>query len=523
VSSSAASDQAVDLRLVRLALRRHRRLIVAVTVLGAALGAGIAALTPPGYASTSVVLISPSPLDLQSGVLEKETYAELAQSKPVLLGALERAGSSQPLSQLESATRVSTSTPQLVEITVADADPSAAAVMSAAVAETFVQYVRDVTSSAVEQADADVQAQITELSDRAAQVDDELVRLRERIARAPTTPRAQRNADVVAALVAQRADLAVEISRLNNLRQQRAQEAGPGAIPIRVLQAGADATQPSPLVHAIQFAVGGGLLAAAASLMWAMRRTRVDQLIRSRQSLARALGAPVVGELTARPQRTPEGWRDLLAHYEPPSADVWAVRLLLRSLTMNAQPGGAAGRTGPPCVVVTAMASDRRGLSLGPVIAVAAASMGVRTTMAGVGDPGEAVDLWAGMALLRHGGHRRANLSVANPDDRDESDLHIALVVVHPDLPRFDDVPPPTAHVLAFSAGAAGVEDVARIALAADTAGQPITGAVLTESSDVGHQPIAAPAAHDVSRSSPSEASDRSAVPAGSPVPGSAR
>jgi hypothetical protein len=203
--------------------------------------------------------------------------------------------------------------------------------------------------------------------------------------------------------------------------------------------------------------------------------------------LTRTIGSSVAASLRSRPQRTPEGWRDLLNTYEPPPADVWAVRLLLRALDLNADADATVDspkhrRTMVPRLVVTSLAGDRKGQSLGMVVATAAASLGVRTAVASAGDPDDAVDIWAGLALLRHDGSSRKRLLFSlQPGGQDDCDVQIMLMSVDPRGPRFDDLPDADGHLLALSAGVATLEEVARLSLAAHTAGHAITGALLAD------------------------------------------
>jgi hypothetical protein len=131
---------------------------------------------------------------------------------------------------------------------------------------------------------------------------------------------------------------------------------------------------------------------------------------------------------------------------------------------------------------MVALRSDARGQSIAIVAAAAAASLGVRTTVVGVGDPQGAAALWAGLGQARRDGPPRANLVVArDPFETPPCQLQVFLVVVDPQAPTFADVPPADAYVLCLAAGVATVGDLSRLLLAVDAVDADISGVLLAD------------------------------------------
>lgn len=480
-------EQAVDLQLLRSALHRHRWMLVVVAAIGALFGLAWATLTPPAYSSMSVVLVATPPASSVQGlVLDPDTYAEIVRSSPVVDQAI--ADETSPLSptELQRAISVSTPTDALVEIVVASVDPTEAAALSTAVSESFVEYVEQIMRPATEQANDEIQAQISELKVQANQVDEEVARIRERQPAAGESL-SDRDAQLLASLTVERADLAVRISDLQEQLDKGSQSSSGSYVTARLLHGGDEPSRPSPILRWLVGVAVGALVGLVAGVVVAVRRVRLDARIRSIQFLSRTLGSSVAATLRSRSQRTPEGWRDLLNAYEPPAGDVWAVRLLLRSLNLHTGPDTPGGspkhrRTSVPCLVVTSLSADRKGQSLGLVVAAAASSLGVRTAVAAAGDPDDAVDIWAGLALLRHGGDLRDNLVVtAEPAGVEGCDLQIVLSSVDPRRPRFGELPNADGHLIAVSAGVTDVEELSRVSLAAFTSGHAITGALVAD------------------------------------------
>lgn len=488
MADSQGQGQAIDLRLVVTAMRRHRRLVIFGTVLGAVVGIGFATLTPLPYTSSSLVLIgSPGPDGAQLA-LDDASYATIATSPTVLTQAIEDQGSQMSVDELGSSVTVSSPSGSLVQIDVSDPDPAAATELSAGVALSFVEYIKRLGTPVTGQAEADLEAQIADLEQQADDVDQQLAAARARQeTQDAETPEGVADAQVVAALTAERSDLAVRLTALQEqLRSVTSSTSLQLGVDARVLELGEPPVRPSAVVRALLASGLGALLGFAVMLVIALRRSVGDRTLHSPREVSRAVGAPVVAGLVARPQQTPEDWRALLGSYEPDPVDVWAVRLILRWLERGRSEAesprerGVSGRRPPMSVVLIALTDDHRAASLGPVMAAAAASLGLRTTLTGLGEAPEANSLWAGLALARRHGVARDSLEVTRaPTDVADCDVKVLLTVVDPQSADFSDVPRADRYLLCLGSGVATVEDLSRIALAADLTDIAISGVVL--------------------------------------------
>jgi hypothetical protein len=154
----------------------------------------------------------------------------------------------------------------------------------------------------------------------------------------------------------------------------------------------------------------------------------------------------------------------------------------LHTGTDSPEDGPKHRRSTVPRLVVTSLAGDQKGQSLGLVVAAAAASLGVRTAVCTAGDPDDAIGIWAGLASLRHGGALRGNLVLpTQPGNQHDIDVQILLVSVDRGRPRFDGLPIADRHLLALAAGVASVEELSRVSLAAFTAGHSITAVLVAD------------------------------------------
>lgn len=486
MSEDLIREQAIDLRLLVTAARRRRGLLLSGLLLGASVGVVIGTLPPSPYISTSAVLLaSSSPSSSQPVVLDPATFAEVAQSDPVVRRAVEATESNEGVRTLREAMTVSTPSASLVEITVADADPGIAVALATATASSFAGYIEEITSAPNTSNDGGLDAEISALRTQAERVDDELDRIRER--QGSSAGAASSDAQLVGTLTAQRADLALKISELQQQRREAAAAEPTPTVSARVLHDGDEPVRSSPLNRALLTTLLGGLVGVCAATGIAIRLARLDTKTRSPEVVAGSVGAPIVAELASRASRTAKGWQELLDSYDPPPADLWAVRLWLRTMNLASEAHipieghGKHRRFLGPSVTLTALQSDRKGQSLALVIPVAAATLGVRTTIIPRDETGEAVDLWAGMALARRGDGMRPRLTVAASTEAAGGDLVARIAVTRVDETDYDKYPATDAHLLCLSAGVASVDELSRLALAAYTSGRPITGVVLAD------------------------------------------
>src|SRR5206468_3499786 len=113
-----------------------------------------------------------------------------------------------------------------------------------------------------------------------------------------------------------------------------------------------------------------------------LRRHR-DPRVRAFDDLADAIGSSLLGVVRGHPQRSVAGWLTLFETYEPPAAEAWAFRQVLRALLgpldmRDAERPtvrqGASRLPHPRTLNVIVVTGDQRAVAVGPQLAVFAAS-----------------------------------------------------------------------------------------------------------------------------------------------------
>jgi len=144
------SDEALDLRRSVQLVRRHKLLVGITAVLGLLAGGAYAALHPPLLTSTALVLIPQSGQAAQSGAAAAAnggpdpytiTQEVIAQSNPVLLGALPDARPAMSISELHRDIAVGSATPYIISISAKAKVAADAAATADAVAKSYIRYV----------------------------------------------------------------------------------------------------------------------------------------------------------------------------------------------------------------------------------------------------------------------------------------------------------------------------------------------------------------------------------------------
>jgi len=144
------SQQALDLRRSVRIVRRHKFLVGTTIALGLLAGGAYAALNPPLLTSTALVLIPQSGQAAQTGAAAAAnggpdpytvTQEVIAQSTPVLSGALPNARPAMSISELRSDVSVGSATPYIISISAKAKVAADAAATADAVAQSYIRYV----------------------------------------------------------------------------------------------------------------------------------------------------------------------------------------------------------------------------------------------------------------------------------------------------------------------------------------------------------------------------------------------
>ncbi len=479
------SEQIVDLRSTWAILRRHGRVLVVAAAVGALAGGAVAYFLPGDYSSTSVVLFPPSPPD--SAAHDIETQVQIALSDVVLGQAAESVRPRLSAETVAERVEILTPTTDVLRITAKGVSPAQAEALAGAIASADVSYLRDAANELSQYQRAALADRAATLKQSLAGVTSELKKTSDRLrTERPKSAAAKADAAALAALTAQQADIVLQLDQIKNetIASSQPQSGQPGG--------GASVIQPaSPAVRmpvVARVALYAGLGAAVALLVTGIvvaLRGRRESTLRSRDEFADAIGVPVVASLHSRAPRSVSGWTSLLQSYAPDSVEIWALRQLLRLVTPGApgsMPGVSENAPGPTTVVVMTMSDDLPALAVGPQFASFAASTGAAIQLVRAQQPHESTNaLAAACSRLKKDAQPRPGLSVGSSVDvRYTGDLIVRLAVLSRQRPDIHlDGADDAVILLAVTPGAATADDLARVAIAADDAGHPITGIVV--------------------------------------------
>ena len=479
------AEQPLDFQLVRSAVRRRRGLVLAAALIGAGLGMGSVVLSPPMYASSSLVLLPIKAADPDQMAELVKTEIRIAMSDSVLAPAAESLRPRMSVEALARQVEVTAVTPLVLEIRGRDEQPARAEDISRAVADSEVGYAARSSSSLSNARRALLTAREKELTAALAQVAEQIrattVRLRDE---GPQSPQGKADATALARLTAEQGRLTLQRDEVQDDIGGVVQSSDGAS----VIQEPSPAERAGLVTRYLGAMVTGVLLAVLVLAGVITVLTRRDPRLYFRDDIADAVGIPVIASVRTRMTRSVADWISLLRDYSPRTVDAWAWRRALQQLVLVETPSQAAKRRGrgkmdhPRSIVVITMSADPRGLTTGPQLAAYAASAGVRTRLVVLQRHETARTLWAAFAGLEQGQAVRPGLCVDTPhDDGPQADLTVALAVLDRDEPKLLEVPAGSVVVLALSAGSATAEQLARLAVAVDEAGERMHGVIVAD------------------------------------------
>lgn len=475
-------DQMTDLRSTVGTLRRRRLVLAAAALVGMAAGITYVTVTPPPLTSTTLVLL-PTPALAESSSSDIDTQVRIALSVTILEQAGQAVEPHLSARSVEKIVKVSAPTNQIVQIDATSTNGHEAETVSQALADSYVGYVsntaREVTAAAL--ADLKVRKDALQAQFDKLQAETAAAVKRQRAAD-PNSPDATQEAQLLARLRAEQADLSLQLDKVLD----KIATGSPGSSAsagTSVIQHATEAAGPSTLMRLVIWAPFGAvlftLLAAAALLAAALR----DQRLRLRDEIADAVGSPVLAGVRSRPQRSVAGWSTLLETYEATPVESWAFRRVLRGVPSTDSKGGTrpTGRFDHPgALTVVSVSGDGRGLAIGPQLAAFTSSLGIATRLVGAVGHERAAALWAACSAEQRGA-LRPYLYVGDLPDGVEIDLTIMLVVLDRGQPKLSDTPAEAAVLLAVGAGTATEQELARVAVAMDDAGNRIDGIAVAD------------------------------------------
>jgi capsular polysaccharide biosynthesis protein len=488
---AALVTEAVDVRRSLRVLRRRARWLVAALIVGGALGAAYAVTSPPAYGSTALVLLPPSAVS-SNGTPSRQisTEVRIAKSQTVLAAAGRTL--TPRLSARELAEHISVSGPtnDIVQVHASAADSQLVRRLADAVANSYIAYSAGALKGQSSALLAQLRTRAGALSGQIRSLQQEIDTTTRRIASAGASS-AQGIADssLLGTLRAEQANTSVQFDQVNaSIRQLTA--AAPSsavgatstavsAIP-QLLQASDGPTRSSPVVWIAEMAMAGAFGATLLACIVLVGLERRDRRPRTRDEIAAAVGAPVLGSLAVGRCRTVTDWTDLLTRYRQTPTEEWSLRKALRQVS-----AGGDGRTERgAAVLVLSITDDETALALAGHLAVGSAKSGANTALVAWNEAGAAAALTAACHRLS-GEMARERLRVeAIPDDdssleRDE--FVVFAAAIDPSESSLIELPPAPTVVLSLSSGRATVDELAQVAVMADNIGRPINGILVAD------------------------------------------
>jgi capsular polysaccharide biosynthesis protein len=129
------SEQALDLRRSVQIVRRHKFTVGIAAALGLAAGVAFAVLRPPMLTSQAQVILPPAAARYIG------TQAVIAESDPVLLGAMHQLHPPLPLTTLDHRVQAKSLTPRIITINAQGTSAAQAVAIANAVANSYVSYI----------------------------------------------------------------------------------------------------------------------------------------------------------------------------------------------------------------------------------------------------------------------------------------------------------------------------------------------------------------------------------------------
>ena len=472
-------------------LRRRVRLLATAAVLGAALGGVFAAIRPPTLTSSTLILL-PSPIESQMyGESDIATQTKIVLSTTVLGVAAASVDPSLTTGTVEGHLDVTAETTQLLQITASSTSQGRAQALSQAVADAYLSYVNGNAQVSGDTALASLRSREDALQKQLAALTQEInLSTTRQQAVPPLSTEAKQEAQVIAQLQAERADLVIQLDRVKESLATSPTGFNSGALIVQ--QASPELAPPLGSRLTLWAPLGAGLFLATAGTI-AMVVDRRLRRLRLRDEMAVAVGSPVLGSVRTRQRRSTVEWTTLLASYSAGPAEDWAWRRALSKLNGSvAHPGGL---THPPSIVLICLAGDTHGIALAPQLGAYAAERGTTTRLTIASGQPAVIPLWTVLSSEDRGALRTGLLLGPQRPDDPEPDLSLSMVLVDRTKPQLNDLPESEATVLMVSSGVATEEDMVRLNLALDAAGRRFDGVIVAnpDSSDqtTGQRPVA--------------------------------
>jgi len=268
-----------------------------------------------------------------------------------------------------------------------------------------------------------------------------------------------------------------------------------GLVSAHVLDAAGSASGTAAVKQSIVYGVLGAILGALIGIILALVISRRDRRLRECDEIAGSIGIPVLAAFPADHPRDPAGWTKLLEDYKPGDLDAWRLRNALRQLGMVGFDANGNNDSGSSSLAIVSLSSDPGAMSVGPQLAVFAASLGISTTLV-IGtqqDTDATATLRTACDVPPPASSKRSSyLRVAVSDGGQATRLPgaaltIVVAVVDAQAPEVADTMRATTTVLGVSAGAVTADQLARAASSAAADGREIEGILVADPEATDH------------------------------------
>lgn len=479
------NEQPLNLRASLQEIWRRRLLVIIVATICGLGGVVYGFLRPASETATALVLLPPSTASApaesgnsgNSGGVSTNiisTEAVIARSAPVLAAA--GAQLPQPLSaqQVKKLITVTPLSGQILQIQADGPTTGNALQVANAVATSFVDYVGqlETTTDGVGVAGLQKEAALltTQIKDLQAQINTVSARI---TSEGAGSSAGQQDVALLGSLQSEQDQVSLQLNSVTSQIAAAKLADGSTAGSTRILQR-ATAQPASKDALPREAGIIGFAIGILGGVIFVLIRLHNMHRLRSRDEMARAAGAPVVGSLDAPGCTTPTAWREFLES-RPRATNEWALRHVLHAVR------NSGDQRFVQRLRVISFAGDAPALSTGPRLALHAASCGISTALVSEGHPGpkdrSLRSLWAAFTGAEPVG-RGLPFIVGLKHVGDEPPRLLVSVMV------FDgrsDIysPPDTVNLLSISSNVVTADEVAHVALQAVDGGAALEGVVL--------------------------------------------
>jgi len=424
-------SETLDLRRSLRIIWRHKLLMGVAVALGILACGAYAVLKPTVVTSTALVLLSSSGQAGQSaaavagngGGVDPYTQTQelIAKSSPVLIAALPHVRPAMSINELRDNITIGSQTAFIISVSAQARDAGDAAANANAVAKSYISYIHS-----------------------------------------PSNPG--------------------------------------GAIEAQLLQPAARGTGSGPIKQIAMYAIYallGAIVGGAIGAIITLAVYRSDPRLRARDEIANSIGVPVLASFPVGHPSDPRGWTRLLEDYKPGAMHALQLRKALQQLEMAAEVNFGRGNGRRSCTVLS-LSTDPGALALGPQLAVFAAAQGIPTVLiiaqqdatvtaslrTACASPPSSPKWPRNLRVLVSDGDLEGAVNAELEGDaggqRDAS-LAVFVGVVDGRNPQLPGTIRTAATLLGVSAGAATADQLARVAVSADSGGREITGILVAD------------------------------------------